>query len=407
LKKLDSYKLFIGTAIYYRFCWALMTTVSMVFMVTVVGLDPLQMVLVGTVLELSAFLFEIPTGLIADVYSRRLSIIIGYVMMGSGYMLLGLFPRFDVVLVSQVIWGIGSTFISGASQAWISDEIGESRANQSYIVASQVGKIGLLIGIVMCVALASIDMKIPIVLGSLGLVLLGVFCLFFMDERDYKPESPEDRETWKQMRDTFVSGIDLLKSHPVLWIIIVIAIFEGLYSEGYDRLFAPFLIESFEFPAIAGLDTVLWWGVMSAGATVFAFLATDLVRRHVDTSNYRHLVLALTLSSALLVAVMMLFAFAGNFYVAVIAYFGIAALRSVKAPLSAAWLNQNLTSATRATMFSMQAQADALGQVGGGPVIGAIGKFISIQTALIVASIALVPAIGLYRRALRGKVGPE
>lgn len=379
----------------------------MVFMVTVVGLDPLQMVLVGTVLELSAFLFEIPTGLIADVYSRRLSIIIGYVMMGSGYMLLGLFPRFDVVLVSQVIWGIGSTFISGASQAWISDEIGESRANQSYIVASQVGKIGLLIGIVMCVALASIDMKIPIVLGSLGLVLLGVFCLFFMDERDYKPESPEDRETWKQMRDTFVSGIDLLKSHPVLWIIIVIAIFEGLYSEGYDRLFAPFLIESFEFPAIAGLDTVLWWGVMSAGATVFAFLATDLVRRHVDTSNYRHLVLALTLSSALLVAVMMLFAFAGNFYVAVIAYFGIAALRSVKAPLSAAWLNQNLTSATRATMFSMQAQADALGQVGGGPVIGAIGKFISIQTALIVASIALVPAIGLYRRALRGKVGPE
>ncbi len=384
-----------------------MTTVSMVFMVTVVGLDPLQMVLVGTVLELSAFLFEIPTGLIADVYSRRLSIIIGYVMMGSGYMLLGLFPRFDVVLVSQVIWGIGSTFISGASQAWISDEIGESRANQSYIVASQVGKIGLLIGIVMCVALASIDMKIPIVLGSLGLVLLGVFCLFFMDERDYKPESPEDRETWKQMRDTFVSGIDLLKSHPVLWIIIVIAIFEGLYSEGYDRLFAPFLIESFEFPAIAGLDTVLWWGVMSAGATVFAFLATDLVRRHVDTSNYRHLVLALTLSSALLVAVMMLFAFAGNFYVAVIAYFGIAALRSVKAPLSAAWLNQNLTSATRATMFSMQAQADALGQVGGGPVIGAIGKFISIQTALIVASIALVPAIGLYRRALRGKVGPE
>ena len=377
-----------------------MTTVSMVFMVTVVGLDPLQMVLVGTVLELSAFLFEIPTGVIADVVSRRMSIIIGYIMVGFGYMLLGLFPRFDVVLLSQVIWGIGFTFISGATQAWISDEIGESRANRSFIVASQVGKIGLLLGIAVSVALAMLDMKLPIIAGSLGLVLLGIFCIFFMDEKDYRPESPEDRETWAQMAKTFSNGISLLRSHPVLWIIIVIAVFEGMYSEGYDRLFAPFLIESFEFPVIVGLDTVIWWGVMSAGATVFAFIALEVVRRFVDTSNYRHLVLALSISSALLVAVMFSFALAGDFYVALLAYFAVAALRSVKGPLTTAWLNQNLTSATRATMFSMQAQADALGQVGGGPAIGAVGKFVSLQAALIVSSFALIPAIGLYRRAL-------
>jgi DHA3 family tetracycline resistance protein-like MFS transporter len=401
LKKLDSYKLFIGTAFYFRFCWALMTTVSMVFMVTVVGLDPLQMVLVGTVLELSGFLFEIPTGLIADVYSRRLSIIIGYILVGLGYMLLGLFPRFDVVLLSQVIWGVGFTFISGASQAWISDEIGEERANRSFIVASQVGKIGLLVGIAVCIVLATIDLKIPIILGSLGLVLLGIFNIFFMDEKDYKPEVPEDRETFSHMRSTFSEGVSLLRSHPVLWIIIVIAIFEGMYSEGYDRLFAPFLIESFEFPVVVGLDAVIWWGVMSAGATLFAFIATDLVRRRIDTSNYRHLVLALSTSSALLVVVMFGFVLAGSFYSALAAYFAVAALRSVKAPLSAAWLNQNLTSGTRATMFSLQAQADALGQVAGGPAIGAIGKFVSLQAALGIASLALIPAIGLYRRALK------
>ena len=100
LKKVDSYKLFIGISFSYRFNWALMTTVSMVFMVTIAGLDPLQMVLVGTVLELSAFLFEISTGSVADVYSRRRSIIFGYFMVVSGYMLLGLFPRFDVILLS-------------------------------------------------------------------------------------------------------------------------------------------------------------------------------------------------------------------------------------------------------------------------------------------------------------------
>jgi DHA3 family tetracycline resistance protein-like MFS transporter len=52
------------------------------------------LVLVGTVLEPSVFIFEIPTGIVADVYSRRLSIIIGQVLIGLGFMVEGLFPVF-------------------------------------------------------------------------------------------------------------------------------------------------------------------------------------------------------------------------------------------------------------------------------------------------------------------------
>ena len=405
MKKVDSYKLFIGISFSYRFNWALMTTVSMVFMVTVAGLDPLQMVLVGTVLELSAFLFEIPTGIVADVYSRRRSIIIGYFMVGSGYMLLGLFPRFNVILLSQVIWGLGSTFLSGASQAWVSDEIGEERANRSFLIASQYGKIGSLIGIVVCIALATIDLRLPIILGSLGLVLIGLFSFFFMDERPFRPVTEEHRQTWLKLAGTFVQGVSLVRSYPVLWVLIVIAMFEGMYSEGYDRLFAPFLVESFEFPMLVGLDTVIWWGVMSAGSIVLAFVAVDIVRRFIDTSNYRHLVTVLTIVSALLVASTFSFALAGNFYITLLAYFGVAMLRSVKDPLFTALLNQNLESTTRATVFSMQAQADALGQIGGGPTIGVVGKFVSIQAALITSNIALIPVVGLYRLALWVKQG--
>ena len=60
------------------FCFTLTFTVNLIYMATVVGLSPLQMVLVGTVLEISAFVFEIPTGIVADLYSRRVSVIIGF-----------------------------------------------------------------------------------------------------------------------------------------------------------------------------------------------------------------------------------------------------------------------------------------------------------------------------------------
>ena len=54
-------------------------TVSL-YEATVAGLTPVQLILVGTTLEISAFIFEVPTGIVADVYSRRLSIIIGYLI---------------------------------------------------------------------------------------------------------------------------------------------------------------------------------------------------------------------------------------------------------------------------------------------------------------------------------------
>lgn len=147
------------------------------------------MVLVGTVLELSAFLFEIPTGVVADVYSRKLSIVIGYITVGLGYMLLGFFPVFEIILLSNFIWGFGSTFLSGATQAWITDEVGETKANASFIVASQFGKIGGLLGIPICIALAVIDLKYPIILGSAGLVVLGILNWVLMTEKPFKAAS--------------------------------------------------------------------------------------------------------------------------------------------------------------------------------------------------------------------------
>lgn len=404
MKKVDSYQYFLGSTFYFRFCWALMTTVSMVYMVTVAGLDPLQMVLVGTVLELSGFLFEIPTGVIADVYSRRLSMIIGYVMVGLGYGLIAFFPTFEIILVSQVIWGIGFTFLSGASQAWITDELGVERANQSFIHASQIGQVGMLVGIALCVALATIDLALPILVGSLGLVGLGVFSIWFMDEKNYRPLEDTERSSWRQTKATLSSGLSIVRASPVLLTILAIAFFEGMFSEGYDRLNVPFLIESYEFPLVAGMDSVIWWGVMSAGATIGAFLALECVRRYVDTSDYHRVVLILTVASALLILCVFAFALAGNFYFAIVSYFGIAILRTIKGPLTTIWLNRSLESSTRATIFSMQAQADGIGQVGGGPILGVIGTLVSIKAALIAGTLTLIPAILLYRRALKRKL---
>lgn len=95
------------------------TVLSIVYHLEVVQLDAFQLVLVGTVLETSCFLFEIPTGVVADLYSRRRSVLIGMFLYGLGFLMEGALPWFAPVLLAQVVWGCGDTFITGALEAWI------------------------------------------------------------------------------------------------------------------------------------------------------------------------------------------------------------------------------------------------------------------------------------------------
>ena len=181
MKKLDAYAIYLGMEGALALLFLMIFTASSVYQVTAAGLSALQLVLVGTVLEISVFIFEVPTGVVADVYSRRLSIIIGMFLMGLGFVLEGSFPLFWTILLAQVLWGIGYTFTSGATQAWISDEIGESCAGRAFMRASQVGQIASLLGIGMGMLLGSVRVNLPIQLGGFCLVLLATISWGFSE----------------------------------------------------------------------------------------------------------------------------------------------------------------------------------------------------------------------------------
>jgi hypothetical protein len=115
------------------FFFHLDSTVYSVFLIMEVGLDPLQLVLMGTILEVSYLLFEVPTGIVADTVSRKGSIVIGYLGTGVAFLLLGSADSFGLAAASQVLYGISATFTSGADVAWLTDEVGEDAARPLYL----------------------------------------------------------------------------------------------------------------------------------------------------------------------------------------------------------------------------------------------------------------------------------
>ena len=237
---------------------------NQLYRVQTVGLDALQLVLVGTALELTAFIFEVPTGIVADVYSRRLSVIIGTFLFGISFIIEGAFPLFWVIIFAQVVMGIGWTFISGAESAWITDEVGVENVGPIFLRSSQFHRVGNLIGIPLFVLLGNISYQVAILVGGVMFLALGIFRLLYMPEEGFTRTPKEERENWKEVVTTFKSGINLARAKPVLLTFAMIAIFVGLYSEGYDRLSEAHFLEQFEFPALpwGGDPIVSWFAIM-------------------------------------------------------------------------------------------------------------------------------------------------
>ena len=94
-----------------------------------------------------------------------------------------------MAVVSQVLCGIFATFKSGADVAWLTDEIGEEVARPLYLQDEQLWQVGALVGIAASVALASIDLRLPIVLSGVGFFVLGVFLAVAMREEGSRPRA--------------------------------------------------------------------------------------------------------------------------------------------------------------------------------------------------------------------------
>ena len=377
-------------------------TVTAVYYVTEVGMSPLQLVLVGTLMEVAIFVFEIPTGIVADVHSRRLSIVVGTFVMGIAVMLFGALDSVWPILAANALWGVGYTFTSGATDAWIADEVGQERLAGVYLRGAQVERLAALAGIGASVALAVIDLRLPIVVAGIGTMALAAFLAIAMPETGFSPLPRENRGSFSQMAHTGGHGIRLVRARPALLAILGIAAFAGMWSEGYDRLWQAHFIRDIGLPSFGGLDPVIWFGVFGAGTILLSIAVAAPLGKRVEAAGLETMARTLFWLDASLLVSALVFGLAGQFWLALAAYFAVGLARNVANPIFQTWLNRNVEeSGVRATVLSITSQADAVGQWTGGPAIGLIGNAFSIRAALSAGALCMAPALGLYRRAAR------
>src|SRR5512132_200534 len=403
VKRPDATRVFYGMEFFDTLGMQAAFTVFAVYLVQDIGVNALQLVLLGTVSEIAIFLFEVPTGVVADTYSRRLSIIVGMILAGLSLIVVGLAAVYWVIVVAAIVRGIAGTFMSGAWEAWITDEHGVDGIGRVFLRGTQFSYLGAIVGSGLGVAIATQHLGAGIVFGGVVSVLTGIACIFVMPEHGFVRRPVEERTSpLKAMTTTAVTGGKLVRGHNILLLIVGITFFAGAASEGLDRLWEAHLIRDVGLPELFGLDPVVWFGVFNIAGLVAGIVITSfLVPRFefADNSKLARTLLGLTIVLSVSVVI---FGLAASFAVAAIAYLVARLARRLKDPLYTTWLNKNVeNSSVRATVNSIASQADAIGEVAGGPAIGVVGTVASLRSALVATGLLLTPTIALFLRALR------
>lgn len=396
VNKLSAYKTYLLFSAITAMCFSLVATVMIVYHIETVHLNPLQLILVGTTLEVACFIFEIPTGIVADVYSRKLSIVIGVVLTGVGFILEGSISSFVFVLVAQIVWGLGSTFISGSLEAWIAEEEKNKDLDEIYIKGAQAGQIGAFIGIVLSTVIANFSVRLPIIVSGVLFIILALFLWLYMPENNFKPSAPGDLNTFKKMVYTFKSGLKFVKSKSIIMILLAVTLFYGLSSEGYDRLSNAHFLQDTTLPKLGNLSSVTWFGIFGILGMILSFIVMHFMAKNLKNEDNRKNGKLLLCINILYISSMLIFALTRNFSLMLIAYLATNTFRIINEPIFSAWLNGHIDDNSRATVLSINGQMNSLGQILGGPIIGIIATNISVSIGIVCTSLLVAPVLVLY-----------
>ncbi|PKN78834.1 MAG: hypothetical protein CVU47_11610, partial [Chloroflexi bacterium HGW-Chloroflexi-9] len=169
--------------------------------------------------------------------------------------------------------------------------------------------------------------------------------------------------------------------------------------ESFDRLWGFLLIEEVGVPGMLN-DVVVFTGLYVI-SQLGGIAIIRLVELRTALGRERSVTTALLLLNGTIVLAMLAFGLAPVFGVALAAYWVTVWARNAEEPFFTAWVNRGLDPATRATVLSTVGQANAIGQIAGGPAFGLIAQLATVRAAIAAAALVLLPALPLYARERR------
>ena len=334
------------------------------------GLNNLEAFAANAFFTAGFVLFEIPTGVVADLRGRRTSYLLGVLtLMISTLLYLFMWyvhAPFWAWAISSLFLGLGFTFLSGAFEAWLADALDHAGFKETLESVFAKGEIvegsAMLVGSVAGGVIAqATNLGVPYGIRALLLVLNLIFALMLMRDVGFTPA--KGKRATEEIKSILRASIKYgLSNRPVRWIMFSAPFTGGVTIYAFYAM-QPYLLELYGNSTaygIAGLAAAIVAGAQIAGGLLVPYLVKVFDRR---TS-------VLIVSQVISVVVLAVIGFVPNFWVAVILLVFWGLMFSAVTPIRQGYVNALIPSQQRATVLSFDSMFGSTGGVVIQPVLG-------------------------------------
>jgi MFS family permease len=149
----------------YKFLGALYFTYPIFYQFAVQSITPIQVGFFFSAIGIVGFLAEIPTGVIADKYGRKLSGVLGMATLSMAPLIVFFGHTFSAYLIAALFYGLGRALLSGALESLVYDHKSSSEEMYRKINALEIsfGQAGILVGAATGGALFSFEPSLPFI----------------------------------------------------------------------------------------------------------------------------------------------------------------------------------------------------------------------------------------------------
>lgn len=356
-------------------------------------LNLFQIALLASVFEAFILITELPTGYLADLYGRKLSVVLSSLSLFFGGAVFILFPSLTGFILAEILVGLGESLKSGALDAWIVDSLkfqNEAEKQKKVFGAGTKYKTaGNLIGLICGGYLGSFNLKLTWFPFTL-IFLFSFFFLFLFMTEEYRTGTKSTSHRVKpleRLRETVKESFSLLKLENLISALIIL----GLFSEfSYETISQYWQVHFHEGLKISPE----YFGWIAAASSVILILFLNLVLKL--SSKFKseaNFVILLQVGFIISLVVIVL---SISPFLAVILFILLQTFQGFKEPILLDLYNQSIPSHRRATLLSFINLTNSTGETLAGLCIGIIALKLGLRVTFLFGSFVLIAGIILF-----------
>ncbi len=359
-----------------------------------IGFSLTQIGFLLSALGLSAFIFEIPTGVFADLIGRKKSTLIGLFITMVSIFLVFFFTNYYLLLFTFALWGLGLTFVSGAYDAWVVDLLHSNKKKelvQDYFVKqhSFYSFALLFSGLIGAWLVQIFGLKVIwIVTASSFIPSIIIFYLFG------KESFVRKKRNFKNEIKKFVShtkdSTKFASSHKIISSLILASGILVLVKSLSGFLTWQPLLQNYGFQDH-------WFGYLYSGMMFFGifgpFLANRIEKKIGKKTTYLMGVLAITGITLFLIS----FVNSVIFFV-IIFLVSYALMLDLYHPIYKTFFQKHLPSRMRASVASFDSMVGSALFIVGMPLAGYLADNVGPQNTIFLASFLFIPLVIIFFR---------